>query len=55
MTRKFRGSEYEVHILNHAGDEKGAIHLTVDGKPVDGCIIPADGKPGKHHVEAVIE
>ncbi len=55
VTRKFRGSEYEVHILNHAGDEKGAIHLTVDGKPVDGCVIPADGKPGKHHVEAVIE
>ena len=45
----------QVHILNHAGDEKGAIHLTVDGKPVDGCVIPADGKPGKHHVEAVIE
>ena len=55
VTRKFRGSEYEVHILNHAGDEKGAIHLIVDGKSVDGCVIPADGKPGKHHVEAVIE
>ena len=27
----------------------------LDGKPVDGCVIPADGKPGKHHVEAVIE
>ena len=55
MTRKFRGSEYEVHILNHAVMSKGAIHLTVDGKPVDGCVIPADGKLGKHRVEAVIE
>ena len=55
VTRRFRGSLYRIHIRNLAGDEKGRLTLTVDGKPVDGCVIPADGKPGKHHVEAVIE
>ena len=55
MTRKFRGSEYEVHILNRAGDEKGAVRLTVDGAPIEGNVVPADEKPGKHRVEAVIE
>ena len=54
VTRKFRGSEYEVHILNQAGDEKGEIQLTVDGKPIDGCVIPADAAPCRHRVEAVI-
>ena len=41
VTRKFRGSEYEVHILNQAGDEKGEIQLTVQASrgsrdPVNG-------------------
>ena len=54
VTRRFRGSEYEVHILNQAGDEKGEIQLTVDGKQIDGCVIPADAAPCRHRVEAVI-
>ena len=54
VTRKFRGSEYEVHILNQAGDEKGEIQLTVDGNPIDGCVIPADAAPCRHRVEVVI-
>jgi cellobiose phosphorylase len=54
ITRKFRGSEYDIHIINRAGDEKGTLTLTVDGKPLDGCVIPADTEPGKHAVEAVI-
>lgn len=55
IIRKFRGSEYDIHIVNHAGDEKGTLTLTMDGKPLTGCVIPADEKPGKHVVEAVLE
>jgi len=55
VTRKFRGSEYDIHIVNRAGDEKGTLTLTIDGKPLAGCVIPADQTPGKHAVEAVLE
>ena len=54
ITRKFRGSEYTIHIVNHAGDEKGRLTLTVDGKPVEGNVIAPDEKTCKHVVEAVI-
>ena len=54
ITRKFRGSEYAIHVVNQAGDEKGRLTLTLDGKPVEGNVIPADEKPGKHVVEAVL-
>ncbi|MBQ7886738.1 MAG: glycosyl transferase [Clostridia bacterium] len=54
ITRKFRGSEYTIHVVNRSGDEKGKLALTLDGKQVKGNVIPADGKPGKHVVEAVL-
>ena len=54
ITRKFRGSEYTIHVVNRAGDEKGRLALTLDGKPVEGNVIAADEKPGKHVVEAVL-
>ena len=54
ITRQFRGSQYEIHIVNRAGDEKGAISLTLDGRPIEGNVVPAFAQPGKHVVEAVI-
>ena len=54
ITRKFRGSEYVIHIINKAGDEKGALALTVDGKAIEGSVIPAPEKAGKFAVEAVL-
>ena len=54
LVRKFRGSTYNIHIVNKAGDEKGKLTLTVDGKPVDGSVIPADKAPATHQVEAVL-
>ena len=35
-------------------DEKGRLALTLDGKPVEGNVIAADEKPGKHVVDAVL-
>ena len=55
VTRKFRGSEYDIHIVNHAGDEKGRVSLTMDGEKIDGCIIPTDADAGRHRVEVVID
>jgi len=54
LTRKFRGSTYNIHVLNRSGDEKGDIRITVDGKPIDGCVIPADKVAGVHEVEVTI-
>jgi len=54
VTRKFRGSTYHIHIRNLSGDEKGKLTLTVDGKAIDGSIIPADSSPAVHEVEAVL-
>ena len=55
IVRKFRGSEYHIHILNRAGDEKGSVRLTVDGRAVEGCVLPADEKAAVHHVECIVE
>lgn len=55
ITRRFRGSTYHIHIRNFAGDEKGLLRLTVDGKPISGSLIPADEQPAEHEVEAVLE
>ena len=54
LVRKFRGSTYNIHIVNKAGDEKGKLTLTVDGKAIDGSVIPADKAPATHEVEAVL-
>ena len=55
LVRKFRGSTYNIHIVNKAGDEKGKLTLTVDGKALDGSVIPADAAPATHEVEAVLD
>ena len=44
-----------IYVIGGLELNEDTVEVTVDGKPVDGCVIPADGKPGKHHVEAVIE
>ena len=54
LVRKFRGSTYNIHVLNKAGDEKGKLSLTVDGVAIDGDTIPADKAPATHEVEVVL-
>ena len=54
VVRRFRGSEYRIHIVNKSGDEKGRLTLTLDGKPLDGSLLPADKTPCTHTVEAVL-
>ena len=54
LVRKFRGSTYNIHVVNKAGDEKGKLSLTVDGAALEGNIIPADKAPATHEVEVVL-
>ncbi len=53
VTRKFRGATFHIHIANPEGREKGIRHMTVDGKEVEGSVIP-ELAPGEYQVEAVM-
>ncbi|MEO8579273.1 MAG: glucoamylase family protein [Gemmatimonadales bacterium] len=44
---RFRSSTYEIVVTNPDGVQRGAIELTVDGRPVEKAIPLADD--GKHH------
>lgn len=52
-TRQFRGATYDITVKNPNHVCKGIKSMTVDGKAVDGNVIPVmDG--GKHTVEVVL-
>ncbi|MCI8322699.1 MAG: glycosyl transferase [Lachnospiraceae bacterium] len=40
LTRKFREGTYNIKVVNPDNVEKGIKSLTVDGKSVEGCIVP---------------
>ena len=52
VTRRFRGAEYNIHVSNPNGNQKGIKSLVVDGNPVEGNIVPLS--EGKHTVEVVM-
>ncbi|MDR0897939.1 MAG: glycosyl transferase [Oscillospiraceae bacterium] len=54
VTRKFRGSTYNIHIKNLSGDEKGTLTLTMDGQALPGNLLPADSAPQMHQVEVTL-
>lgn len=53
VTRSFKGAEYEITIKNPNHVCRGVNSMLVDGKEVQGNIIP-DFKSGKHQVEVVL-
>ena len=40
LTRKFREGNYNIKVQNPDNVEKGIKSITVDGKAIDGCVIP---------------
>lgn len=40
LTRKFREGTYNIKVLNPDNVKKGVKSLTVDGKTVEGCVVP---------------
>ncbi len=56
VTRKFRGNTYVIHMKNKTGDEKGNLSLSVDGRAMDGNLLPLTGEYGKtYRIDAVLE
>ena len=52
ITRKFREGTYHIQVKNPQNVEKGVVSMTVDGKAVDGHIIPYE--KGKEEYNVVI-
>ncbi|MBR1853336.1 MAG: glycosyl transferase, partial [Lachnospiraceae bacterium] len=52
LTRKFREGTYNITVKNPNNVEKGVVSLTVDGKAVEGCVIPYE--KGKETYDVVI-
>lgn len=55
MTRKFRDAQYHVTIHNPEHLEQGILDIRVDGKKVDGNVIPDFRDHKVHEVEVVIQ
>ena len=54
VKRTFRGAEYNIHIDNSSGSQKGLKSLIVNGKSVEGNIIPYDKNIKQYDVIAVL-
>ena len=52
VNRRFRGAEYTIHVSNPNGASKGVKSITLDGKPIDGTVVPFT--PGTHTVEVTL-
>ncbi|MCL2128682.1 MAG: glycosyl transferase, partial [Treponema sp.] len=54
VTRRFRGAAYRISVDNSAAAEKGVKSVTLDGKPLDGVVLPALGDGKTHEVLVVM-
>lgn len=50
IERSFRGASYHVTVHNPDGRETGVESITLDGRPVEGCLLPIDETGGSHEV-----
>ena len=54
LTRKFREGTYNIKVTNPDHVEKGIKSITVDGKPIEGCVIPYEKRKTEYSVEVVM-
>jgi len=54
VTRHFRNAVYHITVDNAAGVEKGVKSVTLDGKPLDGTVLPALRDGRAHEVNVVM-
>jgi cellobiose phosphorylase len=54
VTRKYRNAEYSIKILNPDGKSKGVSEMTVDGKKIQGNILPVFNDNKLHNVEVTL-
>jgi cellobiose phosphorylase len=54
VIRNFQNAVYRIAVDNSAGVEKGVKSVTLDGKPLDGAVLPALGDGRTHEVSVVM-
>jgi len=54
VIRHFQSAVYRIAVDNSAGVEKGVKSVTLDGKPLDGAVLPALGDGKTHEVNVVM-
>jgi cellobiose phosphorylase len=54
VERSYRGSLYKIIIKNPEHIQSGKVKLTVDGKYIDGNLVPAFNDNSIHTVEAIL-
>ncbi len=55
MTRHFRGTTYEITIRKPKGIQKGKVAITLDGRALEGNLVPAQPVGGEHLVSVEIQ
>ena len=55
LTRRFRGATYYFDVKNPNNVEKGVAYLEVDGKHVDGNVVPVEDGKTEYHVTVHME
>lgn len=50
ITRKFREGTYNIKVVNPDNVEKGVKSITVDGKTLDGCVVPYEKDKTEYNV-----
>ncbi len=50
LTRKFREGTYNIKVVNPDNVEKGVKSITVDGKAVEGCVVPYEKGKTQYNV-----
>jgi len=54
VTRVFRGTRYHIRILNPDGISKGNVSIKVDGKQIEGPVLPLFCDDRVHRIEVVL-
>lgn len=54
VTRKFRGATYHITVNNPGGKMKGVSSVTVNGKPVEGNVVPVQPAGSVCEVEVIL-
>jgi len=54
VDRVFRGDTFSIAVRNPRHVSRGVTRMTVDGKPVQGNLLPVFGDAAKHEVEVIL-
>jgi cellobiose phosphorylase len=54
VTRAFRGAEYEIRVHNPAGVQHGVKSVTLNGRPLEGNLIPPQAAGTRNTVEVLM-